>query len=104
MQMQSGPPRRTNSMRGAATDRRTARETSVCLDSPRIHQQSHEGTGWAVLRRALLIVARTELQLFTSDGGDPSGSFARIVQLNPFHDKHGGGAATMLSDNLLLHF
>ena len=33
-----------NSKRDAATDRRTAREASLCLDSPRIHQQSHEGT------------------------------------------------------------
>ena len=29
---------------GEATDRRIARETSVRFDSPRIHQQSHEGT------------------------------------------------------------
>ena len=33
-----------NSKRDAATVRRTAREASLCLDSPRIHQQSHEGT------------------------------------------------------------
>ena len=44
---------------GAATDRRTARETSVRLDSPRIHQQSHEGM---VLRRAQRTVAGTGLQ------------------------------------------
>ena len=29
----------------AATDRRTGREARLCLDSPTVHQQSHEGTG-----------------------------------------------------------
>ena len=34
-----------NSNKDAAADRRTAREASLCLDSPRIYQQSHEGAG-----------------------------------------------------------
>ena len=34
-----------NSKEDADTARRTARETSLRLDSPRIHQQSYEGTG-----------------------------------------------------------
>ena len=50
-------------------DRRTARATSVRLDSPRIHQQSREP------RRALLIVAGTGLQL-SSHG-------ARALELIP---------------------
>ena len=34
-----------NRKKGAAADRRTAREASLCLDSPRIHRQSHELIG-----------------------------------------------------------
>ena len=34
-----------NTKKVAATDRRAARETSLCLDSRRIHKQSHEGIG-----------------------------------------------------------
>ena len=34
-----------HSRKDAAADRRTAREASLCLDSPRLYQQSHEGTG-----------------------------------------------------------
>ena len=34
-----------NSKRDAATVTQAAREASLCLDSPRIHQQSHEGIG-----------------------------------------------------------
>ena len=48
-----------NSKRSAATVRRTAREASLCLDSPRIHQQSHERTGR--LRRAGLCRLPQEL-------------------------------------------
>ena len=64
-----------NSKEGAVTDRRTARDTSVRLDRPRMHQQSHEGTGGAAPRRALLIVAGTGLQL-SSHG-------ARALELIP---------------------
>ena len=43
-QQNSRPLRRTTG-RSAAADGRTAWEASLCLDSPRIHQQSHEGIG-----------------------------------------------------------
>ena len=58
---QSSGPASQNSKRGAAKDRRTAREASLCLDSLRIHQQSREGTGrWR--RRALRTAAGTGVQ------------------------------------------
>ena len=64
-----------NNREDAAADRRTAREASMCFDSPRIHQQSHEGTGW--WRRA------GALQTAAGTGPQPSFHGARALDLIP---------------------
>ena len=59
------------SMKDAAAGRRTAREASMCPDSPRIHQQSHEG------------ISRWCCAGLSGTGPQPASHGARVLELIP---------------------